>query len=693
MLPRINQLPCSHPPVTQTTTSGSCPFMMFSTAAQQATRPAAARGIRGALTQTKQSNEKVSEEQLLDLTEKRLSLLGESVTETKELECPDVIETHSTTTGTDSEFGIEKSSKDTSFIDSTLRPLIKTSSGGVEDRVSKLELHLKMREEMLFEDHTRALILMNTKTHNIDEVNSTACLMFGLPKQSLVGKNIKILIPKSESANWHDQAINSFMEKWRITGAMPFSRAVGCGPRELFAIRARDGGKTESFNIIIRIHPIMSACDEHGLPVYLAGYITDNSLMKQYQTDLYSHKFLYTHTYTPSIETNLFGVITRINPAALELFGYHESHLLNNNIKKIIYSQPIRNQHDSYMARFRESIGRGTFNPDSSKIINTDRNLEAINAQGELLLVKLKVLLMPDMFYGKDHHLIGIFTNTQKFISSEVFKLELKRGLMPSAAIETDVVYNDCCVIDIDLVGSTDYFFKLDEPGIKQFLLPFHKAVQEFADNCCINIIKGTGDGVLVLSSELDRFDSALPFSRIERALLFALCILFWAQENKYKIRIGIAKGQVGAGMIPLNQGRVSWDIYSRTTIQEATRMQTSAFKHSEPSEQQIQISESVFADLQEKYKKLFKQVKYNSGELKGLGAHEATLEKSEIVAYIINLGKLRQSKATIDEPDSKEDSNKIHRHVRKCILHLKNNVDKIQMQEIEIQRLATLRR
>lgn len=82
------------------------------------------------------------------------------------------------------------------------------------------------------------------------------------------------------------------------------------------------------------------------------------------------------------VTINRHGIIQTVNPATIQMFGYSEAELIGQNVR-LLMPQPMRDEHDGYIARFLETR--------IPRIIGIGREVEAMCKDGTRFPVHLAV--------------------------------------------------------------------------------------------------------------------------------------------------------------------------------------------------------------------------------------------------------------------------------------------------------------
>ena len=143
--------------------------------------------------------------------------------------------------------------------------------------------------------------------------------------------------------------------------------------------------------------------DEAGKPAQLVALVTDvNDRRRQEQSLREREERLRAILTTASdaiVTIDRRGIITDVNPATEQMFGYTHEELVSQNVKILIPS-PYHDEHDGYIARYLET--------GEARIIGTRREVVGRHKDGSTFPVELAVSMV-------DH--LGLFTGIIRDIS------------------------------------------------------------------------------------------------------------------------------------------------------------------------------------------------------------------------------------------------------------------------------------
>src|SRR6185295_19242156 len=172
-------------------------------------------------------------------------------------------------------------------------------------------------------------------------IYNAACeRLFGYRSGEVIGRNVKMLMP----APYHEEH-DGYLSRFRATGE---KRIIGIG-REV--VGQRQDGTT---------FPMYLSVGEGSLAdqrIYV-GIIHDLTERKKSDAALIEREARLSSildTVPDAIVTiNEVGAIESFSPAAIRLFGYAENEVVGKNVKMLM-PQPYRDEHDGYLARYRET--------------------------------------------------------------------------------------------------------------------------------------------------------------------------------------------------------------------------------------------------------------------------------------------------------------------------------------------------
>lgn len=198
--------------------------------------------------------------------------------------------------------------------------------------------------------------------------NGAAERVFGYTQGELIGKNVKMLMPSP----YHEEH-DGYLANYRGSGVR---KIIGIG-REVQGLR-KDGS----------IFPVYLAVGETTTedgPIF-TGIVRDVSERVKAEEALRNERSLLKAVVETAVDGIItideLGTIVTANPATSSIFGYDASELIGKNVKMLMPS-PYHEEHDGYLANYRESGVR--------KIIGIGREVEGRRKNGEVFPLELAV--------------------------------------------------------------------------------------------------------------------------------------------------------------------------------------------------------------------------------------------------------------------------------------------------------------
>lgn len=164
--------------------------------------------------------------------------------------------------------------------------------------------------------------------------------IFGYSPESLIGKNVRILMPEPYHGE-HD----GYLENYRLTGKR---KIIGIG-REVQGKRA-DGS-------VFPIDLAVSETPTEAGPIF-TGVIRDISERRQAIEALERERALLKAVVDTAVDGILTidgsGIVLTANPAVERIFGYSPTELIGKNVRMLMPS-PYHEEHDQYLQNYRET--------------------------------------------------------------------------------------------------------------------------------------------------------------------------------------------------------------------------------------------------------------------------------------------------------------------------------------------------
>ncbi|MDK1310796.1 PAS domain S-box protein [Pseudoalteromonas ardens] len=205
-----------------------------------------------------------------------------------------------------------------------------------------------------------AVISINTK-NNVTYMNEAAEKLFGYSRTEVIGKNVKMLVPREFSTN-HDQYVNAN----RNGGP---DKIVGTA-RDI-QIETRSGDKKWCSLSLSKVR------QSDG--IHYTAFIKDITVQKEAQERI-DQTLEQCIDAVVSIDHN--NIVTFFNPAAERLWGYQRDEVIGHNVKMLV-PRAIQGNHDEMVNRNRRT--------GEDKIVGTSRDVEIERSDGEVLWANLSL--------------------------------------------------------------------------------------------------------------------------------------------------------------------------------------------------------------------------------------------------------------------------------------------------------------
>lgn len=182
-------------------------------------------------------------------------------------------------------------------------------------------------------DQTVIAVVTINERNDIVYVNEAAEKLWGYPESEIMGKNIRILVPKAHQAN-HD----SYVNRHRDTGQ---DRIVGSAIE--LQIERKDGSNTW---INITLSQV-----KMGAKLYYTAFARDCSKERD-ERSMTEQVLAQAHDGVVTIDSK--NLIIFANPAAEKIWGYSQEEMIGKNIKMLVAPEH-RSEHDNYVNRNRDT--------------------------------------------------------------------------------------------------------------------------------------------------------------------------------------------------------------------------------------------------------------------------------------------------------------------------------------------------
>jgi PAS domain S-box-containing protein len=204
-------------------------------------------------------------------------------------------------------------------------------------------------------------VIMINDQNIVTFINDSAIKMWGYTKEEVIGKNVKMLVPKEIQSN-HD----NFVNKNRRTRE---DIIVGTS-RDVELVR-KDGSKTWINLALSRL--------ESDDGVGYVGFARDISAQRQ-ASETMQQVLEQALDGVISIDSN--NIVTFMNSAAEKLWGISRETVIGNNVKMLVPNE-IKASHDS-LVNANRSTG-------INKIVGTSRDIDLIRPDGDTIQANLSL--------------------------------------------------------------------------------------------------------------------------------------------------------------------------------------------------------------------------------------------------------------------------------------------------------------
>lgn len=205
-----------------------------------------------------------------------------------------------------------------------------------------------------------AVISINTK-NNVTYMNAAAEKLFGYSKTEVVGKNVKMLVPREFATN-HDQYVNANRDGGpdKIVGT---SRDI--------QIETRSGDKKWCSLSLSKVR------QSDG--IHYTAFIKDITVQKEAQERIDQ---TLEQCIDAVVSIDHSNIVTFFNPAAERLWGYQRDEVIGRNVKMLV-PKAIQGNHDEMVNRNRRT--------GEDKIVGTSRDVEIERSDGQVLWANLSL--------------------------------------------------------------------------------------------------------------------------------------------------------------------------------------------------------------------------------------------------------------------------------------------------------------
>ncbi len=221
------------------------------------------------------------------------------------------------------------------------------------------------------------------------EYNEAAVTFFGYPQDSVIGQNIKMLMPEEVAVN-HD----GYLAKYRETGV----KSV-IGTSRLVRAQRRNG-------ITVPVRLTVRELKSSDGTLYV-GYVENMSSDFEAQKATVVFQQVMDMMVMPIIGITEMGTIRRFNRAAEADFGYTANEVIGQNIKMLM-PEAIAKNHDGYLEAYRRT--------GEKHVIDSSRNVPVRCKDGTEVPVEL---LVSEFVLDGQRTFVGYGRNRMKEIQAD----------------------------------------------------------------------------------------------------------------------------------------------------------------------------------------------------------------------------------------------------------------------------------
>ena len=356
---------------------------------------------------------------------------------------------------------------------------------------------------------------------SILSVNAATERMFRYSEASLIGKNIKMLMPEP----FHSQH-DTYLSQYQVSGV---KSVIGKG-REVIALRS-DGS---TFPMFLSVGEVRLE-DE----TIFTGFIRDISEQKQFEMDILRsesiNKGLINTSLDAIISISPEGVILSCNLATTTLFNYTSEQILGQKINMLMPS-PFSDEHDDYLTNY--------LNSGVKKVIGKGRELIGLRSDGSQFPIFLsvgEVQLESGVFFTG---FIRDISQQKKFEQSMIKSESLNRGMVNTCLDAILSITSKGVILACNTTAEALFQYRSDELiGNKINILmpsPFTEEHDGYLDNYLSSGVKkviGKGREVIGLKKDGSTFPMYLTVGQVKQGdeVVFTGFVRDITKEKQYE--------------------------------------------------------------------------------------------------------------------------------------------------------------
>lgn len=216
----------------------------------------------------------------------------------------------------------------------------------------------------------------------IESFNPGAERIFGYSKEEIVGKDIAVLLHRSDK-NKHNLNVHDY-----IRANQPYKIGIG---REIKGLH-KNGE-------ILDLHLALSELHLNDRRIF-TGIIRDISDLKSVQRELHNREVRYRSILEAANDSIITidhrGTIEMINPATKKMFGYTLAEIQGQNVS-VLMPSPYKERHDDYVNRYLKS--------GKKHVVGTLREALGRKKDGTIFPIEIS---LSEGFVGESHFFTGI---------------------------------------------------------------------------------------------------------------------------------------------------------------------------------------------------------------------------------------------------------------------------------------------
>ena len=192
-------------------------------------------------------------------------------------------------------------------------------------------------------------VIVADKAMTIKSINLAGQRVFGYEESDFIGQNVKMLMPRGDLRDKHDDIVNNYLR----TGK---AKIIGSFEGRQVTAKHKDGSELEIVLNVSRGYTQDEPPEPQFTAVFqdvtaLAKTMKDMQKQKEETEDLVnSQKQFLQDLAVGVIQADKTMTIEDCNTAAIRIFGYSEQDLIGSNVKMLMVDGEIKDRHDDIIA-------------------------------------------------------------------------------------------------------------------------------------------------------------------------------------------------------------------------------------------------------------------------------------------------------------------------------------------------------